>query len=362
VHEDDPLLGVVYFPLNRLFAHRSQINGYFPLSGGIGYGRARISLVFRSIQFQAPKSLLGWDYGTVEVAPEIKSSDLPHDLQGMRIKVRTTLARGKLQSEGQGVWKSKRGHTLRLPVRKRYCTPLMVEFRTASTMLDRTPAFAVLWLKDIPDNEEQSIGLPVWKGNLKRAETNCLREYGEKVGSIEIKLTFWSGLSGYRSKLSSKDINLGDVMEVLDTCADNDEMDFNDEDSKAESDGESSSDSDFDSASDSAGEITPTTRSGASSESLESNGKRGIVDQIKDYKAHRKQLNRRNRGLMQWRVSLKHDKRVQRVTEELVLTLLCYFQGPRTVQWMKHKVEDGRQHIASAFKYNERDTGIETEA
>ena len=360
MHEDDPLLGVIYLPLNKLFAHRSQINGYFPLSGGIGYGRARISLVFRSIQFQAPKSLLGWDYGTVEVAPEIKSSDLPHDLQGMRIKVRTSLARGKLQSEGQGVWKSKRGHTLRLPVRKRYCTPLMVEFRTASAMLDHTPAFAVLWLKDIPDNEEQSIKLPVWKGNLKRAETNCLEEYGENVGSIEIKLTFWSGLSGYHSKLASKDINLGDVMEVLDTCADNDEMDFNDEDSKAESDGESSSNSD--SASDSAGEITPTTRSGASSESLESNGKRGIAGQIKDYKAHRKQLNRRNRGLMQWKVSLKHHKRVQRVAEELVLTLLCYFQGPRTVQWMKHKAEHGQQHIASAFKYNERDTGIETEA
>ncbi|OCL13166.1 hypothetical protein AOQ84DRAFT_385608 [Glonium stellatum] len=333
VHEDDPLLGVIYLPLNKLFTHRSQINGYFPLSGGIGYGRTRISLVFRSIQLQAPKSLLGWDYGTVEVAPVVKSNDLPHDLRGMRIKVRTTLARGKLQSEGQGVWKSKRGHPLRLPVRKRYFTPLMVEFRTASAMLDHTAAFAVLWLKDIPDNEEQSVKLTVWKGNLARAENNCLEEYGEKIGSIEMKLTFWSGLSGYHNKLASKDSNLGDVMEVLDACADNDEMDFDDKDSMAESDGESSSDSD----SDEGGEMTPTTRSGASSESLESNGKRGMIDEIKDYKAHRKQLNRRNRGLMQWK-------------------------GPRTVQWMKHKVEHGQQHVASAFKHNERDTGIETEA
>ena len=108
--------------------------------------------------------------------------------------------------------------------------------------------------------------------------------------------------------------------------------------------------------------MTPTTRSGASSESLESNGKRGMVDQIKDRKIYWKQLNRRNRGLTQWKVSLKHHKRVLKVTEELVLTLLCYFQGPRTVQWMKHKAEHGQQHIASAFKYNERDTGIETEA
>lgn len=54
---------------------------------------------------------------------------------------------------------------------------------------------------------------------------------------------------------------------------------------------------------------------------------------------------------MQWKVSLKHHKRVQRVTEEL-----------RTVQWMKHKVEHGQQHIANTFKHNERDIGIETEA
>lgn len=75
-------------------------------------------------------------------------------------------------------------------------------------------------------------------------------------------------------------------MEVLDTCADNDEMDFNDEDSKAESDGVVTP---TPTPPDSAGKMTPTTRSGASSESLESNGKRGMVDQIKDYKVHRMQ-------------------------------------------------------------------------
>ena len=58
----------------------------------------------------------------------------------------------------------------------------MVEFRTASAMLDYTPAFAVFWLKDIPDNEGQPIKLPGWKGNLKRAETHCLEKYGGKVG------------------------------------------------------------------------------------------------------------------------------------------------------------------------------------
>ena len=105
--------------------------------------------------------------------------------------------------------------------------------------------------------------------------------YDEKAGLIEIKLTFWSGLSEYDSKLANKDVMDG-------YCADNDEIDLNDEDTKAESDGESSSDSGSGSGSHSAGEMTPITRNGASSESLESNRERGMVNQVKDYKAHRK--------------------------------------------------------------------------
>ncbi|KAK5188266.1 hypothetical protein LTR16_008485, partial [Cryomyces antarcticus] len=44
VHEDDALLGVIYLPLGKIFAERSQINGNYPLAGGIGYGRCRVSV------------------------------------------------------------------------------------------------------------------------------------------------------------------------------------------------------------------------------------------------------------------------------------------------------------------------------
>ncbi|OCK75843.1 meiotically up-regulated gene 190 protein [Lepidopterella palustris CBS 459.81] len=336
VHEDDPLLGIIYLPLSKIFAHRSQVNGFFPLTGGVGYGRVHLSLVFRSIQLDAPKSLLGWDYGTVEVAPDVKASNLPKDLEEMRLKVRTNLARGKMQADSMGGWKSKSGKALCLPVRKRYCSPLVIEFRTHSTLVDHTPVFAVLWLKDIPDGEEQAITLPVWKGDLKRAQANCLTEYGEQVGSIKMKLTFWSGLSGYHAMLAGKDRNIADVMEVLDTCHDNDEMDFDDGDDDENHDDDKDSESDPDSDEHDKGDMTPTTKSGASSESLENSGKRGVMDQIKDYKQHTKQLHRRNRGLMQWK-------------------------GPRTLQWMKHKVEHTEQRTTNAFHHHERDPGIETE-
>ncbi|KAF2499766.1 hypothetical protein BU16DRAFT_524211 [Lophium mytilinum] len=335
VHEDDPLLGIIYLPLAKLFAKRSQINGFFPLAGGIGYGRARVSLVFRSIQLQAPRQMLGWDYGTVEIGSEAKSIGLPKELEGLRLKARIGSAKGKMQANG-GTWKTKGDKSIKLPVRKRYTACLIVEFRTASSIRDHTPAFAVLWLKDIPDDEEQTIKVPVWKGDMKRAEHNCLPESGTKVGEIELKVSFWSGLGAFHSKLASKDTNVGDVMEVLDTCQDNDDTDFTDgAHHEVDTDGASTSSS-SDSSSDDEGEATPTTRSGASTDSLESNGKRGTIDQIKDYRGHRKQLHRKNRGIMQWK-------------------------GPRTLQWMKHKIDHAEEKITSQFKHSERDTGIETE-
>ncbi|KAK3044865.1 hypothetical protein LTS18_000151, partial [Coniosporium uncinatum] len=168
IHEDDPLLGVVYLPLGKMFSKRAQISDYFPLAGGVGFGRVRISMVFRSVQLQAPPSLRGWEYGTLEVHPDIRTEDLPEDLKHMRLKVRTTLGKGKFRSRKDGTWKYKHEESVNLAVRKRYSNCVVVEFRKDSALLDKTPAFAILWLKDIPDNEEQTLTLPVWKGDLKR--------------------------------------------------------------------------------------------------------------------------------------------------------------------------------------------------
>lgn len=342
VHEDDALLGVVYLPLSRVLKHRSQIIANFPIAGGIGYGRARISLVFRSVQLQAPQNMLGWDYGTLEIKPVVKAISIPQDVAHLRMKIRTSLARGKLHSgakdseinehDGHTVWKTKRDHPIRLPVRKRYASPMIVEFRKDSTLSDRTPAFAVLWLKDIADNEEQTVRLPVWKGNMKRAESNVLESYGDKVGEIELTMTFWSGLSGYHQPLAKKDRHIGDVLQVLDTCNDNDEMDWdNGDESDNNSDDSSSSDDSDDSS------FVPSVFHRSTNSSLDSDGKRGLKDQVRDYKKNSKLLHRKQRGAMQWK-------------------------GPRTLMYLKHLAQRGENKVEGLFKHSDKGQGIETEA
>ncbi|KAF2474538.1 meiotically up-regulated gene 190 protein [Lindgomyces ingoldianus] len=338
VHEDDPLLGIVYLPLSKLLHERSQIDASFPISGGVGYGRARVSLVFRSVQLQTPHKMLGWEYGTLDIKPVVKAIDVPTDLRSMRMKIRTSLGRGKLhtgtedseksQQDGRVVWKTKKDHVLRIAVRKRHASPLVVEFRKDSTLSDRTPAFCILWLKDIPDNEEQTVRLPIWNGDLSRAENNVLSECGDKVGEIELNLTFWSGLSGYHEALAKKDRHIADIMEVLDACHDNDEMDWDD---GTNGEGDSSSSSDSDST------FLPDFLATKSGSSLDENGKRGTVDQLREYKQHAKQLHRRNRGMMQWK-------------------------GPRTLAWMKHLAKRGEGKVEGLFKHGDSSGGgIETE-
>ena len=352
VHEDDPLLGIVYLPLGKLFRNRCQINEIFPLVGGIGYGRARVSMVFRAIQLQAPKELLGWDYGTLEVTGPITSKDLDPSLKGLRLKLRSSINRGKMypSSDGDPQWTGKKDRMVCVAIRKRYSSCLVVEFRKNNVAFDTTPAFAVLWLKDIPDDEEKTFTLPVWSGDLNRAESNCCENMGERMGSIDVPLKFWHGLSTYHKKLIGKNPSLRDTLEVLDTAKENKET----RDAMAEA-GESESDSGDDDGT----EATSSSSSGNNiSEDYDKhnqvNGSRGPVQQVKDYKDHHRQLHRHHRGLMQWKVN--------HLLAAATLDSVNRKQGARTAQWMKTKVQHGKEHVLDNFKHHGKETGIETEA
>ena len=352
-HENNPLLGLVYLPLGKVFKDRSQVIDNYPLVGGIAYGRIRVSMVFRSLQLQLPRELLGWDtYATLEITSAIVSQNLQHDLQGLRLKLRAGVNRGKMYTtkakmDGEAHWTGKHGRPVRLAVRKRYCTSLVVEFRKNSLGSDKTPAFAILWLKDIPDGEDRTVSVPVWRGDsekLKRAESNCLTdEMGERAGSIEVPLKLYRGLGAYHQSLASRSPNLQDVFEVLSTASDNQEIQM------AMGDDEDSSSSDSDSSEDEGKgpkhaadgllkKISPNSKSSDGAEANEDDSAQhsGPIDDIRDYKKHSKQLHRRHRGLMQWKVA-------------------------RTGNYVKTKIEHGKDHLLDSFQHHERQPGIETE-
>ncbi|WPH03805.1 meiotically up-regulated protein [Acrodontium crateriforme] len=374
--EDNPLLGIVHLPLGDLFHSRSQVSGFYPLTGGVGFGRIRLSMVWRSVQLQAPRKALGWEYGTLEVHSGVKhSNDLPSDLTNTKLKFHTDLGSAKMhvKSDNPG-WhvRSKNRQSLRLPVRKRYSSCLALEFTQHSLLNSSPAAFAVLWLSELPDEHETEITLPVWKGDFARATKNCIETCGEKIGTVTLHVTFWTGLGGAHSRWAAKNHDLREIIEVLDTARDNDESHHSakkagivDEEATSSNDEDSSDDDDDDDDEDrdegvdkkrpdgavsgqgsngrSADEAQQDAENGelddferAKSGKSGKGGKMNIIDSAKDYRKHQQSENRRNRGLMQWR-------------------------APRTARWAIHKAERASENVTDLFKHHRREPGLETE-
>lgn len=322
VSEDDPIIGIVHLPLYEVFKDRSQINEFYPLSGGIGYGRIRISMVWRSVQLQAPSEALCWDHGTVDVQSSPSSDGIPENLHGYKMKFFTDLGSGKMypSKNGNG-WATKNDQSLKLPVKRKYSSSLAIQFRHTGMLSDKVPGFAVLWLKDLPDDEEREFELTIWKGDYQRATKNAIPECGEKLGTIKLKLTWWNGLGAAHNRWAAKENNIHDVAEVLATARDNYETMANEKEVGIVDSNATDSSSEEE-------------NNGGENEA--NGGKANPVQRLKAFKKHQEGLDRGNRGLMQWKL-------------------------PRTAQWAAHKVERTESKLSGMFHHHTRGSGIETE-
>ncbi|OKL59777.1 hypothetical protein UA08_04745 [Talaromyces atroroseus] len=169
--EHDPILGVVTLRLSDLMKTSSQVTRWYPLGGGIGFGRVRISLLFRSVETKLPPRMLGWDVGTFQFTSD--RITLKNYAHSAKIRLRTGGSTGKLsrshcRSDENGHYFDLSDQSTRaplLPVKWRYRSPVVFEFHAASK---RGPsAYAVLWLQHLVDNEQTEIDIPIW--TTKRA-------------------------------------------------------------------------------------------------------------------------------------------------------------------------------------------------
>ncbi|KAJ9649386.1 hypothetical protein H2199_000161 [Coniosporium tulheliwenetii] len=210
--EHDPILGVVPLRLTDILETRSQVTRWYPLDGGIGFGRIRISVLFRSVELRLPPNMLGWDVGTFEFTSDrILALNYDHHA---KIKMRTGGSTGKISRtqaqklpEGDGYYydlvKKDGKNDVRLPVRYRYRSPVVFEFHLATKR--HAHAYAIIWLHHLVDNEETPINIPIWTtSNPDRitqnyiTEDNCRDEPGledlEEVGRLMFRCRFKAGM------------------------------------------------------------------------------------------------------------------------------------------------------------------------
>ncbi|KAI9849199.1 MAG: hypothetical protein M1838_000219 [Thelocarpon superellum] len=170
--EHDPILGVVPLKLSEVLSSSSQVTRWYPLDGGVGFGRIRLSLLFRSVETKLPPNMLGWDVGTFEFTSD-RILALNYT-SNAKLKMRTGGSTGKVPRnqaqklpEGDGIFwdlsKKDGKKAVRLPVKYRYRSPVVLEFHTTGKR--QADAYAVLWLHHLVDNEDTNINLPIWRTN-----------------------------------------------------------------------------------------------------------------------------------------------------------------------------------------------------
>ncbi|KAJ3549406.1 hypothetical protein NM688_g5177 [Phlebia brevispora] len=225
MRENDAVLGVVMLKLSDLLANASQITRLYSLENGIGYGRIRISVLFRPVEAKLPPCLLGFDTGTLVVHDlSIRLSEkMDMDLTKCEVRLKTTNsgADEKVSSEaahrkedGSVMWGVQDSDIVDLPVRARYGSALIMSFRDLSSFgLKHTArkALAVLWLRDLVDNHEDTVQVPLWHvsdGDYSRLKMNYSppdgdlegwaqeRERMHRAGSAFVHVVFRPGISG----------------------------------------------------------------------------------------------------------------------------------------------------------------------
>jgi hypothetical protein len=232
--EHDPILGVVSLKLSDLMKTSSQVTRWYPLDGGIGFGRIRISLLFRSVETKLPPNMLGWDVGTFEVLSNRMT--FKNYAQTAKIRMRTGGSTGKLprsacksdESGGHYYEFSDAITAPRLPVKYRYRSPIVFEFHVANKR--GAAAYAVLWLQHLVDNEETQIDIPIWttkrpnrliqnyitEDNYKSLNLDCLEDLTE-VGRLQFTGRFSAGMDESHERFVT-DNNSRETFESWEAC------------------------------------------------------------------------------------------------------------------------------------------------
>ncbi|KAL4990581.1 hypothetical protein BDW68DRAFT_154012 [Aspergillus falconensis] len=229
--EHDPILGVVPLKLSELFQTSSQVTRWYPLDGGIGFGRIRISLLFRHVETKMPPQMLGWDVGTFNFTGNLTAQGLS---QKTKVRVRTGGSSGKIPrhvcrvNADNSVSFDVSNIDFRLPVKHRYRSPVVFEFVAQGK---RHPTgYATLWLQHLVDNEDTRIDIPIWQTkNGKRLTQNYITEDNleekrspglediQEIGRLRFSCTFTPGIDESHERFVV-DNNSRETFETWEAC------------------------------------------------------------------------------------------------------------------------------------------------
>jgi len=191
------VLGIVTVKLSELFKDSSEVTRLFSLQEGIGYGRANISFLFKQVKTELPREMLGWETGTLEILGSVSveaNEELREGFKTKKLTVSTSDESYKAPSSsatvaGANVHWDLPVDKVRLPVYNRYSSAVVFEIGSGGVGLigQDSDYVAVAWLKDVPDDEEYELRVPVIRSDkLAQIRQNYINEQTAKTHKYDI--------------------------------------------------------------------------------------------------------------------------------------------------------------------------------
>ncbi|UZJ53850.1 hypothetical protein CBS101457_003170 [Exobasidium rhododendri] len=241
------ILGVVPIQLHDAFQKSSLVTETYPMAGGIGSGRLRLSLLFRSLEIPKSAPLLPASVGLLTVHAlrvNVREADTLDDLQHSSLDLSTVSAKAHLSSRqysktGDESCEWQMEGPICLPIYRREATAMIVKMRLKKTALQKkqTIVIAVLWLNQIPDEDgsDQNLAtrtfeLALWdvrsnkqrRKHLERNWTSRTERDETKIGmrlrgTLQVQLDFHPGMTRLHAKANK---SAGDSSKVYEAwCA-----------------------------------------------------------------------------------------------------------------------------------------------
>ena len=96
--ENDPILGLVHIRLKDAFEDHSQITQWFPLVGGLGWGRIHLSLLFKPVDMRLPRGISGYEVATLYVTGLTVTESQGVPTKGVSVTMETEVDRYQLST------------------------------------------------------------------------------------------------------------------------------------------------------------------------------------------------------------------------------------------------------------------------
>jgi len=340
-----------------MLVNSSEVTRFYPLESGIGFGSARVSVLFRPVAASLPPQLLGFDTGTLVIRSVGAKPEQEEKFGKCRILLKTGSASDKIShrttredDDGFITWGG--DENVEVPVNARYSSPLILAIEDATGIRRGTQAMATLWLRDVVDNVDSRFSLALWKSaDYARMRQNYIPLNGdlaawendkvkmERVGTLEVDLTFVPGIT----EVHKKRMNAGDSKgkKMWDAVERRDDAGLSGKVGQFEGvSGETEGDNtNVDENHVQVDEHEEGSSHGSEGDDTSSDGDEGggLMDKFKAWKNHQHELGKQHRGVMQAKPA-------------------------RTAKWIKDDVQEAGHKLLHRFSQKTREPDIETEA